>query len=152
MTTPVIDDTGFDLDLVHSNLNRAITMIGTNLAIFTFALIFLYPRYASNQLNGVLFQPTLTSSLLAIFLFGFSGLTYFEAVSMPKLTLTRKKILVRRGDSLFVLSLFFSTANPALILFTLGITAVAIIATILWTTYAGFVIRQGRQLRRTQAG
>ena len=127
-------------------------MIGTNLAIFTFGLIFLYPRYASNQLNGVLFQANLTSSLLAIFLFGFSGLTYFEVISVPKSTLARKKILVRRGDSPFVLSLLFATANPALILFTLGITAVAIIATILWITYAGFVIRQGRQLRRTLAG
>ena len=71
MTTPVIDDAGIDPDLVHSSLNRAITMIGTNLAIFTFALVFLYPRYASNQLDGVLFQATLTSSLIEIFLFGF---------------------------------------------------------------------------------
>jgi len=55
-----------DLDYVTSNLNRSVTLIGSNLAIFTFVLIFLFPRYASNQLTGVLFQATLTSSLLAI--------------------------------------------------------------------------------------
>src|SRR5438552_16041123 len=62
-----MDDAGIDLDYVTSNLNRSVTLIGSNLAIFTFVLIFLYPRYLSNQLNGVLFQATLTSSLLACY-------------------------------------------------------------------------------------
>jgi len=70
-----------DLDYVTSNLNRSVTLIGSNLAIFTFVLIFLFLRYASNQLDGVLFQATLTSSLLAIFLFGIAGVHYFEVVA-----------------------------------------------------------------------
>jgi len=110
-------------------------------------LIFLFPRYASNQLNGVLFQATLTSSLLAIFLFGIAGVHYFEVVAMAKAIVETKMQLVRRGDLLFVVSLLLATAEPALILFTLGLTGVGIIAAVLWTLYAVFLIRQGRKLR-----
>ncbi len=123
------------------------TLIGSNLAIFTFVLVFLFPRYASNQLNGVLFQVTLTTTLLAIFLFGISGVYYLEVVGMTKTGIARERVLVQRGDSLFVVSLLLGTAMPALILFTLGITAVAVIATGLWVLYAGFIIQQGRKLR-----
>jgi len=124
-----------------------VTLIGSNLAIFTFVLVFLFPRYASNQLNGVLFQVTLTTTLLAIFRFGISGVYYLEVVGVAKTSIARKRVLVQRGDSLFVVSLMLGTAMPALILFTLGITAVAVIATGLWALYVGFIIQQGRKLR-----
>ena len=123
------------------------TLIGSNLAIFTFVLVFLFPRYASNQLNGVLFQVTLTTTLVAIFLFGISGVYYLEVVGMTKTGIARERVLVQRGDSLFVVSFLLGTAMPALILFTLGITVVAVIATGLWVLYAGFIIQQGRKLR-----
>ena len=123
------------------------TLIGSNLAIFTFVLVFLFPRYASNQLNGVLFQVTLTTTLLAIFLFGISGVYYLEVVGVAKTSIARKRVLVRRGDSLFVVSLLLGTAMPALILFTLGIMVVAVIATGLWALYVCFIIQQGRKLR-----
>ena len=112
-------------------------------------LVFLYPRYAANppQLNGVLFEVTLTSSLLAIFLFGIAGLYYLEVVGVAKNSIARKRMLIQRGDTLFVLSLLLGTAMPALILFTLGINRVAIVATILWALYAGFITQQGRKLR-----
>ena len=142
-----MDKTGIDLDYVTSNLNRSVTLIGSNLAIFIFVLIFLFPRYASNQLNGVLFQASLTASLLTIFLFGISGVYYFEVVAMAKASVETKTRLVQRGDLLFVVSLLFATAEPALILFTLGLIVVGVIATVLWTLYAVFLIRQGRKLR-----
>ncbi len=103
-------------------------------------MIFLFPRYASNQLNGVLFQATLTSSLLAIFLFGISGILYFEVVAMAKASVETKMQLVRRDDLFFVVSLLLATTEPALILFTLGLPGVGIIATVLWTLYAVFLV------------
>jgi hypothetical protein len=118
--------------------------------MFTFVLVFLLPRYASNQLNGVLFQITLTSSLLAIFLFVISGIFYFEAVPFARLSIERKTALIRRGDSLFVLGLMHSTAMPVLILFTLpGLIVVAVIAAVLWALCAGFILRQGQTLLHT---
>ena len=109
-------------------------------------MIFLFPHYASDQLNGVLFQAALTGSLLAIFLFGISGVHY-EVVAMKKASIETKRQLIRRGDLLFVVSLLLATAEPALILFTLGLTLVGVIATVLWTLYAVFLIRQGRKLQ-----
>src|SRR2546428_12533125 len=104
-----MDDAGIDLDYVTSNLNRSVTLIGSNLAIFTFVLVFLFPRYASNQLNGFVFRVTLTTTLLTIFLFGISGVCYLEVVGAAKTSIARKRVLVQRGDSLFVLSLMLGT-------------------------------------------
>ena len=109
-------------------------------------MIFLFPHYASNLLNGALFQAALTGSLLAIFLFGISGVHY-EVVAMKKASIETKRQLIRRGDLLFVVSLLLATAEPALILFTLGLTLVGVIATVLWTLYAAFLLEQDQKLR-----
>jgi len=66
---------------------------------------------------------------------------------MAKASIETKMQLVRRGDLLFVVSLLLATAEPALILFTLGLILVGVVATVLWTLYAIFLIRQGRKLR-----
>ena len=142
-----MDETEINREFVASNLNRAVTLIGSTLAIFTFVLFFLYPRYIANQLNSVLFQVTLTTTLLSIFLFGFAGVNYFEALGAPKASIARKKILIQRGNTMFVLALLLGTAMPALILFTINILMVATIATALWALYAGFIVQQGRKLR-----
>jgi hypothetical protein len=63
------------MDLVASLVNRTVTLVGSSMAIFTFILFFLYPRYASNAIDPVLFQVTLTFIVLVIFVFGFSGFT-----------------------------------------------------------------------------
>lgn len=142
-----MDEPGINREFVASNLNRAVTLIGSTLAIFTFVLFFLYPRYIANQLNSLLFQVTLTTTLLSIFLFGFAGVNYFEALGAPKTSVARKRILVQRGDTMFVLALLTGTAMPALILFTINIPVVATVATALWALFAGFIVQQGRKLR-----
>src|SRR5438876_527853 len=128
-------------------LDLLVTSVVATVVVVDVYIVFLFPRYASDQLNGVLFQVTLTTTLLAIFLFGISGVYYLEVVGVAKTSIARKRVLVQRGDSLFVVSLMLGTAMPALILFTLGITAVAVIATGLWALYVGFIIQQGRKLR-----
>ena len=85
--------------------------------------------------------------MFAIFLFGIASVQYFEVIAVSKASIETKKLLVRRADSVFVLSLLIGTGEPALILFTLGLTVVAVIATVLWTLYAVFLVRQGRKLR-----
>lgn len=66
-----------DFELCAANLNRTVGVFGANLTIFTFVLAFFFPRYAAGELIGLLFQITLTASLLAIFLFVTSGISYF---------------------------------------------------------------------------
>ncbi len=46
-------------DLGASNVNRAYSLAATSIAIFTFMLFFLYPRFASGEINPLLFQVTL---------------------------------------------------------------------------------------------
>ena len=78
--------------------------------------------------------------MLAIFLFGISGILYFEVVAMAKASVETKMQLVRRDDLFFVVSLLLATTEPALIPFTLGLPGVGIIATVLWTLYAVFLV------------
>lgn len=144
---------GFNRDLSAANLSRTVSLVSSDLAIFTFVLVFLFPRYASRELNGVLFQITLTTSLLGIFLVLISGISYFEAIAFSKTGVERKRALMRRGDSLFVVGLMISTAMPPLILFTLpGLCVVAIFATVLWILCAGFIVRQGQILLHHRTG
>ena len=44
-------------DLAASNINRSYSLAATSIAIFTFMLTFLYPRFASGELNALLFKP-----------------------------------------------------------------------------------------------
>ena len=136
-----------DHDLSAGNLSRTVSLVSSNLAIFTFVLVFLFPRYDTRQLNGSFFQLTLTVCLIAIFLVVVAGISYFEAIAASKLSDAARKAMNRRGDSLFVVGLLASTSMPALILFTLpGLAAIAVIAGVLWLLSAGFILRQGQKL------
>ena len=131
-------------ELASANVNRAAGLIGSSMAIFTFILFFLYPRYANGQIDPVLFQVTLTMIVLTVFAFGFSGLYYYGVVGM-KTSLATKQSNKRKGDLFFVLGLIIATAVPAMILYTIGLTIVAVIATVLWLIYTFSVLQQGRR-------
>ncbi len=147
MLSSAVDEEPVNVDLCAANLSRTISLFGSNLTIFTFVLVFLFPRYVSDQLNGVLFQVTLATSLLAMFLFVISGISYFEVIAFADQSIEKKKALIRRGDSFFVMGLMISTAMPTLILFTLpGLLLVAMIAVVIWTLCVGFIVEQGQKL------
>ena len=46
-------------DLAAVNVTRTYTLAASNIAILTFMLFFLYPRFESGRINSVLFQATL---------------------------------------------------------------------------------------------
>ena len=56
-------------ELASANVNRSYSLGATSIAIFTFMLIFLYPRFASGEINPVPFQATLVVMGLATFSF-----------------------------------------------------------------------------------
>src|SRR5438552_12796628 len=64
-------------DLAASNVNRSYSLAATSIAIFTFMLIFLYPRFASGEVNALLFQATLAVMGLATFSFVFASFFYY---------------------------------------------------------------------------
>ena len=43
-------------DIAAANVSRTYMLGGTNIAIFTFMLFFLYPRFESGKINPSLFQ------------------------------------------------------------------------------------------------
>ena len=45
-------------ELATSNVNRSYSLAATSIAIFTFILLFLYPRFASGEANALLFHVT----------------------------------------------------------------------------------------------
>ena len=62
-------------ELAASNVNRSYSLAATSIAIFTFILFFLYPRFASGQINAWLFQVTLVVMGVATFSFVFASLS-----------------------------------------------------------------------------
>ena len=45
-------------DIAAANVNRSYSLAATSIAIFTFMLLFLYPRHVSGEANALLFQVT----------------------------------------------------------------------------------------------
>jgi O-antigen/teichoic acid export membrane protein len=135
-----------DRELATSNVNRAATLVGSSMAVFTFLLFFLYPRFSSGQIDPIPFQITLAVIVFTIFSFGFSGLYYYGLVGISKLSITRKQSYFRRANMFFVLGLLFAVAEPALILFTIGLTVLGLTALTLWFLYTYFIVRQASEL------
>ena len=65
-------------DLAALNVTRTYTLAASNIAIFTFMLFFLYPRFESGRINPVLFQATLIAMGVATFSLVFATLHYYR--------------------------------------------------------------------------
>src|SRR6266571_3423765 len=127
------EDRWLDLDLAAANVNRAGTLVGSTIAVFTFLLFFLYPQYSSGRIDPTLFQLTLTIIILTILTFSLSGLYYYR-VGVLKLSNVKKRASMQRGTLFIIL-------EPALILFTVGLTAVGVVALIAWILYTLVTLR-----------
>ena len=68
-------------DLAATNVNRSYALAATNIAIFTFMLFFLYPRFENGRINPLLFQSTLVAMGVATFSLVFATLPRGSVVS-----------------------------------------------------------------------
>ena len=59
-------------DLAAANVNRSYQLAASSIAIFTFLLFFLYPRFASGQVDALPFQATLLVMGVVTFSFAFA--------------------------------------------------------------------------------
>jgi hypothetical protein len=134
------EDRWLDLDLAAANVNRAGTLVGSTIAVFTFLLFFLYPRFSSGQIDPVLFQVTLTIIVLTILSFSLSGLFYYR-IGVLKLNTAKKSMSMQRGALFWLFGTLFVLLEPALILFTVGLAVVGSIALIAWIVYALVTLR-----------
>jgi len=131
-------------DLASSNVNRTSSLAATSIAIFTFMLIFLYPRLSSGEINSALFQVTLAVIGIATFSFVFASFYYYGSSLRSWLGDVERARYYRRGDRFWLLGHTLLFLDPSLILFSVGLFVVGSAWLVLWVAYLVFTIRSFR--------
>jgi hypothetical protein len=128
-------------DLAAANVTRSYSLAATSIAIFTFVLFFLYPRFASGEVDTLLFQATLIVMGVATFSFAFASFYYYGASLGGRIDDAERTRYSRRGDRLWLLGCVLLFLAPSLILFSIKLLAAAPAWFALWLVYVVFVIR-----------
>jgi len=136
------------LDIANSNVNRNITLAGTSVAIFTFLLFFLYPRYSSGDINPVLFQFTLAIIVSVIFSLVISATYYYGTTLTLSLPDGQGTAIFGKAEAFWLIGYSLLLLEPSLILFTVNLLAVALYALVLWFSYLYLTWLQFKRLTK----
>jgi len=129
-------------DLAAANVNRAYSLAATSIAIFTFVLVFLYPRFASGEANPFLFQAALVVMGVATFSFAFASFYYYgSSLGGSRIHDAVRARYSSRGDRLWLLGCTLLFLDPSVILFSVRLIVVGSAWLALWLAYLLFVIR-----------
>ena len=128
-------------DIAAANVNRTYQLAASSIAIFTFLLFFLYPRFVSGAVHAVPFQVTLIVMGVATFSFAFASFYYYGASLEGRIDDAARAQYARRGDRLWLLGCVMLFLAPTLILVTVRLFAVASSWFVLWLVYVLFLIR-----------
>jgi hypothetical protein len=128
-------------ELAAANVNRSYSLAGTSIAIFTFMLFFMYPRFLSGEINPLLFQAALIVMGLVTFSFVFASFYYYSSSAGSRIDDAERALYSRRGDRFWLLGSILLFLDPSLILFALELIVVAAAWFALWLSYLLFVIR-----------
>jgi hypothetical protein len=128
-------------DLAAANVNRAYSLAGTSIAIFTFMLFFLYPKFENGAINALLFQATLVVMAVATFAFVFASFQYYCSSLGSRTDDADRALYSRRGDRFWLLGFTLLFLDPSLILFSIGLPAVGSVWFALWLVYFLFMLR-----------
>ncbi len=138
-------------DLAAVNVTRSYTLAGTNIAIFTFMLFFLYPRFESGRINPVLFQATLIAMGVATFSLVFATLHYYRCSLGGPMSDTERTLQARRADRFWLLGYTTMFLAPTLVLFLVRLRIVASVWLAFWLLYLFFVVRYFPSLQTPRA-
>jgi hypothetical protein len=128
-------------DLAASNVNRSYSLAASSIAIFTFVMFFLYPRYASGDVDALVFQATLIVMGAATFSFAFASFYYYGSSLGGRIGDAERTRFSRRGDRLWLLGCVLLFLAPSLILLSVRVLIVASVWFALWLAYLLFMIR-----------
>jgi hypothetical protein len=128
-------------DLAAANANRTYSLAATSIAIFTFMMFFLYPRFESGEIDPWLFQASLVGMGVATFSFVLSSFHYYCASLGGRLGDAERALHSRNGDRFWLLGYTLLFLVPSLILLTVGLPGVAAVWFALWLAYVVFAIR-----------
>lgn len=135
-------------ELAAANVNRSYQLAASSIAIFTFLLFFLYPKFASGQIDAWSYQISLIVMGVATFSFAFSSFYYYAASLGGRIEDAERARYARRGDRAWLLGCILLFLTPSLILFTIRLLVVAAAWFALWLVYLSFVLRFFRACRR----
>ena len=127
-------------DLASANVNRTYSLAATSIAIFTFTMFFLYPRFTSGEADPRLFQATIIVMGLATFSFVFATFSFYCASVCRDADDGERARYSRRGDRFWLVGYTLLFLAPTLILFTIGLLVVACVWLALWLVYLVFVV------------
>jgi hypothetical protein len=128
-------------ELAAANVNRAYSLAAPSIAIFTFMLFFLYPRFEKGAIDGLLFQGTLIVMGVATFSFVLASLHYYGSSLNSRIDDVERALYSRRGDRLWLLGYTLLFLVPSLILYSIGLLAACSVWFALWLTYLFFMFR-----------
>lgn len=128
-------------DLASANVNRTYSLAATSIAIFTFMLIFLYPRYANGEVNALLFQAILIVMGVATFSFVFSMFHYYGSSLPERIDEGDRARFARRGDRFWLVGYTLLFLDPSLILLSVGLGVAAATWFGLWLLYLLLIAR-----------
>lgn len=137
-------------DLAGSNVNRSYSLAATSIAIFTFMLIFLFPRFTAGEVNALLFQATLVVMGVATFSFVFASFLYYGSSLGGRIEDADRARFARRGDRCWLLGYTLLLLDPSLILFSVGLFLVGSAWLALWLLYVLFSIRYFPRVQTSQ--
>ena len=129
-------------ELASSNVNRAYSLATSSIAIFTFTLFFLYPRFRNGEADVLLFQATVIVMGVATFSFVFASWYYYHSSLRTSADDVGRLRHAQQGDRFWLLGITMLLLAPSLILFSIGLVAVGSVWLALWLAYLVFVIRQ----------
>ena len=119
-------------DIASSNVNRSFSLSATSIAIFTFTLVFLYPRYSAGEIDGLLFQAALIVMGVATFCLALASVHYYGSSLVGHFDDASRRAYARRGDDFWGAGYYLLFLSPSLILFTVGLVVVGSVWFGLW--------------------
>ena len=128
-------------DLAAANVNRSYQLAASCIAIFTFLLFFLYPRFVSGEIDALRYQATLIVMGVATFSFAFASFYYYGASLKGRIDDAEQARQSRGGDRFWLLGCVLLFLAPSMVLFTVRLLAVASTWFALWLVYLLFAIR-----------
>jgi hypothetical protein len=128
-------------ELAAANVNRSYQLAASSIAIFTFSMFFLFPKYAGGEIDVLPFQATLIVMGVATFSFAFASFYYYGASLGSRIDDAGRAGYCRRGDLFWLLGCVSLFLAPSLILFTVKLLPVAALWFALWLVYLVSVIR-----------
>src|SRR5262245_36463999 len=134
-------------DIAAVNVTRSYTLAGTNMAIFTFMLFFLYPRFESGRIDPLLFQATLITMGVATFSLVFATLHYYWCSVDGRMNDIARTLLARRADRFWLLGYTMMFLTPSLVLFLVRLRIVASVWLTFWLLYVFFMVRYFRSFQ-----